>query len=75
MHLSNALLLGLPPRVKTALGVPDGFRIDSVLALGYPAEEPAAEVMGDSCRYWKDGEGRLHVPKRALDAVLHRNKF
>jgi nitroreductase len=62
-------------KLRAALGVPEGFRIDSVLALGYPAEEPAAEVMGESCHYWKDEAGRLHVPKRALAAVLHVNRF
>lgn len=62
-------------RLKAALAVPDGYRIDSVLALGYPAEAPAAEVLGDSCRYWKDAEGRLHVPKRPLASVLRLNRF
>ena len=62
-------------KLRAALGVPDEYRIDSVLALGYPAEEPAAEVMGDSCKYWKDAGGRLHVPKRALATVLHVNTF
>jgi nitroreductase len=62
-------------KLRAALGVPEGFRIDSVLALGYPAEEPAAEVMGESCRYWKDEAGRLHVPKRTLAEVLHVNRF
>jgi nitroreductase len=62
-------------KLRAALGVPEEYRIDSVLALGYPAEDPAAEVMGESCRYWKDAAGRLHVPKRALAAVLHRNRF
>ena len=62
-------------KLRAVLGVPEGFRIDSVLALGYPAEEPAAEVMGESCRYWKDEAGRLHVPKRALAAVVHINRF
>jgi len=62
-------------KLWAALGVPEEYRIDSVLALGYPAEEPAAEVMGESCRYWKDAEGRLHVPKRALASVLHVNRF
>jgi len=62
-------------KLRAALGVPEEYRIDSVLALGYPAEEPAAEVMGESCRYWKDAEGRLHVPKRALASVLHVNRF
>jgi len=61
--------------VRAALGVPDHYRVDSVLALGYPAEEPAAEVMGESCRYWKDADGRLHVPKRALASILHVNRF
>ncbi len=62
-------------RLRAILSVPGEYRIDSVLALGYPAEEPAAEVMDDSCRYWKDADGRLHVPKRPLASVLHRNKF
>lgn len=62
-------------KLRTILGVPEEYRIDSVLALGFPAEEPAAEVMSDSCRYWKDAEGRLHVPKRALATVVHFNKF
>jgi len=62
-------------KLRAALGVPEGYRIDSVLALGHPAEEPAAEVMGESCRYWKDEAGRLHVPKRALATVIHVNGF
>ena len=62
-------------RLRSLLGVPDGYRIDSVLALGYPAEEPVAEDLKDSQKYWKDEAGRLHVPKRTLASVLHRNKF
>ena len=62
-------------KLRAILGVPEEYRVDSVLALGYPAEEPAAEVMGDSCKYWKDEAGRLHVPKRALKTVVHFNKF
>ena len=62
-------------RLRAVLGVPEDYKVDSVLALGYPAEEPAAEVMGESCRYWKDAEGRLHVPKRALASVIHFNRF
>ena len=60
---------------RQVLGIPEHYRIDSVLALGYPAEEPAAEVMGESVRYWKDEKGRLHVPKRTLASVAHFNKF
>ncbi len=62
-------------KLQAILGVPEHYRIDSVLALGYPAEDPTVEVMGDSCRYWKDADGRLHVPKRAWASVVHFNKF
>jgi nitroreductase len=62
-------------KLRTILGVPEHYRIDSVLALGYPAEEPAVEIMGESFRYWKDAAGRLHVPKRPLASVAHFNRF
>jgi len=62
-------------KLRGLFSVPEEYRVDCVLALGYPAEEPAAEVMGESCRYWKDVEGRLHVPKRALGTVIHINRF
>lgn len=62
-------------RIRDILAIPAGYRVDSVLALGRPAEDPAAEDMEDSCRYWKDAEGRLHVPKRRLRDILHVNGF
>ncbi len=62
-------------RLRGILGVPESRKIDSVLALGYPAEAPVAEEYGDSCRYWKDGSGNLHVPKRKRTDVLHLNRF
>jgi nitroreductase len=62
-------------KLRSVLGVPDGYRVDSVLALGYPAEDPTSEALTDSCKYWKDADGRLHVPKRALPSVLHLNGF
>ncbi len=61
--------------LRTILGVPDRYRIDCVLALGYPAESPAVEDLKDSQKYWKDAEGRLHVPKRTRACVLHLNRF
>jgi len=63
-------------KLRAALsGIPEHYRIDCVLALGYPAEEPVAEVMADSCRYWKDADGRLHVPKRSRSAIVHFNSW
>jgi nitroreductase len=62
-------------RLRQVLSVPENYRIDSVLALGYPAEESVVEELTDSVKYWKDEQGRFHVPKRALEEVLHRNVF
>jgi nitroreductase len=41
-------------RVKESLGVPDSHKVDSVIALGYPAETPVIEDMEDSIKYWQD---------------------
>ena len=62
-------------RLRQILFVPENYRIDSVLALGYPAEESLIEELTDSVKYWKDEQGRFHVPKRALKDVSHRNGF
>lgn len=62
-------------RVQEILKIPTTLKIDSVLALGYPNEEPIAEIMKDSIEYWKDRTGRLHVPKRKLEDIIHFNKF
>jgi nitroreductase len=51
------------------------YKIDSVVALGYPAEQPVVEKMIDSVQYWKDKQQTLHVPKRALADVLCINAW
>ena len=61
--------------VAKLLGIPPAYRLDSVLALGYPAEAPQADDLTDSVQYWKDADGRLHVPKRRLENIIHLNRF
>jgi nitroreductase len=63
------------PAIGSLLGIPKSHRVDSVIALGYPAETPVVEDLKDSVEYWKDESGRLHVPKRPLESVLHFNGF
>jgi nitroreductase len=63
------------PKIAEILEIPEGFRIDSVIALGYPAEVSTVEEFKDSPRYWKDPDGGFHVPKRSLRDVMHINKF
>jgi nitroreductase len=62
-------------RIAALLEVPPAYRVDSVLALGVPAEIPMAEEMTESLKYWQDAEGVLHVPKRPLRSVCHFNRF
>lgn len=62
-------------KVHEILKIPVDYKIDSILALGYPDEKPVVEEMKESVKYWKDKEGQLHVPKRKLDDVIHSNKF
>jgi nitroreductase len=62
-------------KLAEILSVPPGYRIDCVLALGYPDETPVAEEFAGSIKYWQDDEGTLHVPKRSLDKILHFNRF
>ena len=57
------------------LAIPAHYEIDSVLALGYPAEKPVVEKLSDSVEYWQDEEGVLHVPKRDPEDILHWNGF
>ena len=62
-------------KVHQVLNIPDHYNIDSVIAMGYPAEKPLLEETEDTIKYWKDEEGRLHVPKRKLEDMIHFNKY
>lgn len=62
-------------RLRQILKVPDHCEINLVVALGYPNESPTVEDLRDSVKYWKDEQGALHVPKRKLTDILHRNGY
>jgi nitroreductase len=62
-------------RLSKFLRLPQHCEIDSVVALGYPDEKPVVEKVKDSIKYWLDQKGVLHVPKRQLKDVLHRNCY
>ncbi len=62
-------------QLRTMFDVPQKYRIDSVIALGYPDESPVLEESTDSIKYWKDENGVLHVPKRKISDIVHYNMF
>jgi len=62
-------------KLQKNLDIPEEYIIDSVIALGYKAEQPVIEKLVDSVEYWRDKKDVLHVPKRSLDEIIHINKF
>ncbi len=61
--------------IKATFKIPDNCEIDSVIAIGKPAESPLSEVAKDSTAYWRDDRGLMHVPKRKVDHIIHREKY
>ncbi len=62
-------------KLMEILKVPDHYTIALVVALGYPNESPVVVEFSGSIKYWQDECNVLHVPKRKLRDILHRNSF
>ena len=60
-----SLLLKLPPHAK----------LDSLIALGYPKENPRIIDSGKRIKYWRDKKGGHYVPKRPLNEILFLNNY
>jgi len=62
----------LKDALRSILSLPERYEIHLVLAIGYPAESVVLEPLGDGgdTRYWRDGDGIHHVPKRSLESIL-----
>lgn len=61
--------------VRNLLHIPSNYEIALVIAMGYPAETPVAEETAGSLDSHVDAKLQRHVPKLALENVLHRNGF
>jgi nitroreductase len=58
--------------LRQALKIPPRFEILLALAIGKPKEKVVIETLkpdGD-VKYWRDGSGVHHVPKRGLDDII-----
>jgi nitroreductase len=58
--------------LREALQIPARYEILLVLALGKPKEEVRIEPVGPDgdIKYWRDGEGVHHLPKRSLEEII-----
>ncbi len=69
------------PKVSSILGVPKSVEVDSVIALGYPDEDPTLvnlkpEDEGlEVIKYWRDDTGQHFTPKRALTNLMHKDRY
>ncbi len=65
--------------IRQLFSIPETLDIHSVIALGYPDEEPVMEDMEskelEAVKYYLDADNRLHVPKRTTTSILHINAF
>ncbi len=59
-------------KIRELFEIPEYYDIKHVISLGYPDEESVMELYEDSFKYWKDDNGRMHVPKRALNDIIFK---
>ena len=58
-------------QLKEKLNLTENLQIELVLALGKPKEIVVLEdVKENNIKYWRDGEGVHHVPKRKLREII-----
>lgn len=60
-------------KLRKVLRIPAKYKIDSLIAVGAPAEFPKRETSSQDVKYWLDQNNRLHVPKRPLKDIFHHN--
>jgi len=59
------------PKLMALLSIPEQYQIVNVIALGKPIEKVVIEEMKEGdFKYWRDGNGVHHVPKRQLEEII-----
>ena len=56
--------------IRELLSIPEHYDIKHVISLGIPDEQSFMESYKDSFKYWKDENGDMHVPKKALKEII-----
>ncbi|MBW2092445.1 MAG: nitroreductase family protein [Deltaproteobacteria bacterium] len=60
--------------IEELFDLPEHFKPNLVIALGYPDEKPIYVDRSDTHRYWRDENGVINVPKIPLDEVMFLNE-
>jgi len=63
------------PRLSGYLKIPKNYAIELAIALGYPKQSSQEEILTKDIKYWLDKGGMLHVPKRKLTDIVHKENF
>ena len=59
------------PALRADLDIPARYEILVVVSFGVPGERVVLEqASGGNIRYWRDGNGAMHVPKRSMQDLL-----
>lgn len=62
-------------RLTEILAIPCNYFIELVAALGYPQQVSVEDEFKADVKYWLDKEKILHVPKKNLEGIIHREAF
>ncbi|MFH1294350.1 MAG: nitroreductase family protein [Candidatus Aenigmatarchaeota archaeon] len=57
------------------LKIPGNYKVEIVVSMGYPAQESIEDELKNEKHYWLDDDGKLHVPKRKMEDVMHDEVF
>ncbi|MFH1849969.1 MAG: nitroreductase family protein [archaeon] len=75
--VASCLLAALDrEKLDAVLKIPSHLHIEMLVALGYPMQKSVSEVQKkDAFKYYLDSENVVHVPKRPLKDVVHREQI
>ena len=62
-------------QITKILQIPADKTLDSIIALGYKKEHPIMEDRTDIIKYYLDETDQLHVPKKPLTHIMHKNIY